>query len=163
MKKRILTLGMVLTLVAVLVAPNAVLAVTTEVTGDVTEGYTFSAPSAIALGTMTPGTTATDSSTTPGSLEGNDPDGYTVTGIDEKGTNTGYMVSVVSGTHVLASKHQISDEDANYVDADTAKTFVDTDTITDAPVSLYVSQAVAYTDTVATGYSITITFTVTPK
>ena len=160
MKKKILTLGAVLALVAVLIAPSAVLAATTTgVTGDVVEGYTFAAPSAISLGTMTPGTPATGSSTD-GSLEGNNPDGYTVTGIDAKGSDTGYMVS---GSYVLASKHQISDEDANYVNADTAKTFVDTSGATNVAVSLYVSQAVAYTDTVATGYSITITFTVTEK
>ena len=158
MKKKILTLGMVLTLVAVLVAPGAVLA-TTEVTGDVVEGYTFTAPSAIELGSMTPGTPATGSSTD-GSLVGNNPAGYTVTGIDEAVSDTGYMVS---GANVLASKHEISDEDANYVNADTEKTFVDTSGPTDAAVSLYVSQDVAYTDTVATGYSITITFTVTPN
>ena len=122
-------------------------------------GYTFAAPPAIGLGPMAPGTTATGSST--GSLEGDNSNGYTVTGIDAKTTNTGYMVS--SDPYVLTSKHQISDEDANYVDADTAKTFVDTSGATNVAVSLYVSQAVAYTDTVATGYSITITFTVTEK
>jgi len=158
MKKKILTLGMVLALVAVLVVPGAVLA-TTEVTGNVIEGYTFTPPSAIALGDMTPGTTAAGSSTD-GSLVGNDPAGYTVTGIDEKGTDTGCMVS---GANVLASRHEISDEDATYVPADTAKTFVDTGVPTDVAVSLYVHQYVGYADTVATGYSITITFTVTPK
>ena len=160
MKKKILTLGAVLALVAVLIAPSAVLAATTTgVTGNVIQGYTFSAPLAIALGDMTPGATATGSSTD-GSLEGNDPAGYTVTGIDAKGSNTGYMVV---DSNVLASKHQISNEDANYVNADTAKTFVDTSEATDVTVSLYVKQGVTYTDPVDTGYSITITFTVTPK
>jgi len=161
MKKKILTLGMVLALVAVLVVPGAVLATTTGVTGDVIEGYTFTPPSAIALGSMTPGTTAAGSSTD-GSLEGNNSLGYTVTGVDEKGISTGYMVSEVLGS-VLGSKHEISDEDASYVNADTAKTFVDTSGPTNVAVSLYVHQDVAYTDTVDTGYKITITFTVTPK
>ena len=123
------------------------------------EGYTFTPPSAIALGDMTPGTTAAGSSTD-GSLVGNDPAGYTVTGIDEKGTDTGYMVS---GANVLGSKHQISDADAGYINADTVKQFVNTFGPTDVAGSLYVHQYVGYADTVATGYSITITFTVTPK
>ena len=159
MKKRILTLGMVLALVSVLVMPTAALATTTDVTGDVVEGYTFTAPTAIPLGSMTPGTPATGSSTD-GSLEGNDPDGYTVTGIDVKDTKPGYMVS---GANTLLNLHQISNEDATYVHADTAKTFVDTSGPTNVAVSLYVIQDVSYADPVDTGYSITITFTVTPK
>ena len=163
MKKRILTLGIVLALVAVLAAPAAVLAngTTTEVTGDVTEGYTFSAPDPIALGEMAPGTTDTGNSTG-GSLQGNDPQGYTVTGVDAKTENKGYMVSATS--NVLGSMHQISDEDATYVTAYNAKTFVDTSTTTtNETFSLYVKQAVAYDDPVDTGYSITITFSVLPK
>ena len=168
MKKKILTLGMVLTLVAVLVAPNAVLAVTTDVTGDVIEGYTFTAPSAIALGSMTPGTTASGSSTD-GSLVGNDPDGYIVTGTDKNTEVTaGYMLILGEGTqaapdYILGSRHEISDIDAGYVSADTVKQFVNTFGPTDVTVSLYVHQYVAYTDTAATGYTITITFTVTPN
>ncbi len=168
MKKKILTLGMVLTLVAVLVAPNAVLAVTTEVTGDVIEGYTFTAPSPIALGSMSPGTYASGSSTD-GSLVGNDPDGYTVTGTDQNPEVTaGYMLIKGTGTeaspeYILDIKQEISNEDASYVNADDEKTFVDTSGATDVAVSLYVDQWVTYSDTVATGYSITITFTVTPK
>jgi len=160
MKKRILTLGMVLTLVAVLVAPNAVLAVTTEVTGTVTEGYTFTVPSTVALGSMAPSATPYKADSTDGRLDGNNAAGYTVTGIDEKGTNTGYMVS---GSDVLTEKLKISDADASYVNADTAKTFLDSSGITGADISLYVSQLVTYTDPVTAGYTITITFTVTPK
>jgi hypothetical protein len=161
MKKRILTLGVVLVLVSVLVVPGAVLASdTTNVTGNVIQGYTFTAPSAISLGDMAPSLTPHKGSSTDGSLVGNNPVGYTVTGTDAKTLNKGYMVS---GSDVLATKHQISKEDANYVNADTVKTFVDTSGPTNVAVSLYVSQLVTYTDTVATGYSITITFTVTPK
>ncbi len=168
MKKRILTLGMVLALVSVLVMPTAALATTTDVTGDVVEGYTFTAPTAIPLGSMTPGTTASGSSTD-GSLVGNDPDGYTVTGTDKNTEVTaGYMLIMGDGTmaapnYILGSRHEISDEDASYVPADTAKTFVDTSGPTNVAVSLYVIQDVSYADPVDTGYSITITFTVTPK
>ena len=159
MKKRILTLGMVLALVAVLVAPGTVLA-TTEVTGTVTEGYTFTAPSTVELGSMAPSATPHKASSTDGSLVGNNPAGYTVTGIDEAVSDTGYMVS---GSDVLANKLKISKEDATYVDADTSKNFVDTGVPTDVTVSLYVSQLVSYADPVASGYTITITFTVAPK
>jgi len=161
MKKKILTLGVVLVLVTVLVVPGAVLANgTTEVTGTVTEGYTFTAPSTVELGSMAPSATPHKASSTDGSLVGNNPTGYTVEGIDDKGTNTGYMVS---GSDVLANKLKISKEDATYVDADTSKNFVDTGVPTDVTVSLYVSQLVSYADPVASGYTITITFTVAPK
>ena len=129
------------------------------ITGPPVPGYVFTTPSAIALGNMAPGTTATGNSTD-GSLVGDNGNGYIVTGIDAKLTYKGYMVS---GTDVLASKHQISNEDANYVNADTAKTFLDTLVPTNEVIALYVSQLVAYTDAMATGYTITITFTVTEK
>jgi len=159
MKKRILTFGVVLVLVTVLVVPGAVLATdTTEVTGTVTEGYTFTAPSTVGLGSMAPSATPYKANSTNGRLDGNNPAGYTVTGIDEKGTDTGYMVS---GANNLTNKLKISNADADYVDADTTKTFLTTSDITGADISLYVSQLVAYTDPVATGYTITITFTVT--
>ena len=161
MKKKILTLGVVLVLVTVLVVPGAVLANgTTEVTGTVTEGYTFTAPSTVELGSMAPSATPHKASSTDGSLVGNNPTGYTVEGIDVKGTDTGYMVS---GSDVLANQHQISNADADYVNADTSKKFVDTSGPTDVTVSLYVSQLVSYADPVASGYTITITFTVAPK
>ena len=160
MKKKILTLGMVLTLVVVLVAPNAVLAVTTEVTGTVTEGYTFTAPSTVALGSMAPSATPYKAHSTDGRLDGNNADGYVVTGRDEKASDTGYMVS---GSDVLIDKLDISKEDANYMDADMAGSFLNTDGITGADISLYVRQSVTYIDPVATGYTITITFTVTTK
>jgi hypothetical protein len=161
MTKKILTFGMVLVLATVLVVPGTVLgANTTEVTGDVTEGYTFTAPSAVSLGSMAPSATAYTSNSTDGSLVGNNPAGYTVTGTDAKSTNKGYMVS---GTDLLDSKHQISKDGTTYYDADTSVSFVDSTAPTDTAVSLYVKQLVAYDDPVATGYTITITFTVTPK
>ena len=161
MKKKILTLGMVLALVAVLVVPGAVLATdTTEVTGTVTQGYTFTAPSTVPLGSMAPSATPYKANSAGGRLDGNNAAGYTVTGIDEKGTDTGCMVS---GVNVLTNKLKISNADASYVDADTAKTFLDTSGVTGADISLYVSQLVTYLDPTATGYSIIITLTVAPK
>lgn len=159
MKKRILTFGVLLTLVAISVVPGVVSAAdSTYVMGEVVEGYTFAAPGPIYLGTMAPSVTPYKGSSTDGSLMGNSPSGYTVTGIDAKGGDTGYMVS--GGGTPLANKHQISDEDASYVPADTAKTFVDTSGPTDVTFSLYVSQVVDVTDTPASGYIIEITFTV---
>lgn len=161
MKKRILTFGLLLLLVTVLAIPGVVMADSTWVGGEVLEGYTFTAPSPIFLASMTPSATPYKDFSTDGSLVGNDPNGYTVTGIDAKGTNTGYMVS--GGGTPLTNKHQISDEDANYVPADTAKTFVDTSWPTDVAFSLCVSQMVDINDTPAADYEIQITFTVTPK
>ena len=156
MRKRILTLGVVLVLVSVLAVPGAVLATTTGVTGNVIEGYTFTAPSAIALGDMTPGTPATGNSN--GWLEGNNSLGYTVTGVDAKVDNTGYMVN---GAAALANKLKMGDTGAVPNDADVVTTFLATGGVTDLAVPFYVSQTATYADPVASGYTITITFTVT--
>jgi len=166
MKKKILTLGMVLVLVSVLAVPGAVLA-TTEVTGNVIEGYTFTAPTEIPLGDMTPGATATGNSA--GSLEGNDPAGYTVKGIDENATVTaGYMLIVGGGTlaapdYILTNKLKMGDTGAVPNNADVLTTFLDESAPGTYSVPFYVSQEVTYDDPVADGYTITITFTVTPK
>jgi len=161
MKAKNLILGLVVVLSLALALPGAVLATdTTEVTGSVTEGYTFTAPSAIALGSMAPSATPYKASSTNGRLDGNNPAGYTVTGVDEEAGNQGHMVS---GSNVLGSKLKISNADSGYVDADTTKTFLDTSEITGAGIALYVSQVVSYADPVATGYTITISFTVNPK
>ena len=121
-------------------------------------GYTFTAPPAIGLGGMAPGTTATGNST--GSLVGDNSDGYTVTGIDAKTTNTGYMVS---GSYVLANKLSMGPAADNLGPADVSQTFLDEYGYGPHDVPFHVSQMVAYTDAVATGYTITITFTVTEK
>jgi len=121
-------------------------------------GYTFTAPSAIALENMAPGTTATGSST--GSLEGDNSNGYTVTGIDAKTTNTGYMDS---GIYVLANEFQMGPDADTLGNASMAQTFLDEYGYGPHDVPFYVSQLIAYTDIVATGYTITITFTVTEK
>lgn len=121
-------------------------------------GYTFTAPPAIGLGGMAPGTTATGNST--GSLAGGNSAGYTVTGIDVKSANKGYMVS---GGNVLTNKFQIGPTSNTLGPADASQTFLDVSAAGTYDVPFYVSQTVAYTDAVATGYSITITFTVTEK
>lgn len=166
MKKKILTLGAVLTLVAVLVAPGAVLATTTGVTGTVIHGYTFTAPSPIDLGDMTPGTPKTDNSA--GSLEGNNAAGYTVDGVDENSevTSKGYMLIVGTGTqaspqYILENKLLFGPATNPTATADTSTNFLTTSDITDAAVPFYVSQTATYADAVQSGYSITITFTVT--
>lgn len=160
MKRRILTLGVVLVLATVLAVPNAVLATnTTDVTGDVVEGYTFTAPSPIGFGNMDPSATPSTGNST-GWLEGNNANGYTVTGVDAKDTNTGYMVS---GSNVLTNMLQMGPDASVANTAATVTTFLTTDDITDETVPFYVSQTVEFTDPIATGYSITITFTVTAK
>ena len=121
-------------------------------------GYTFTAPPAIGLGGMAPGTTATGSST--GSLEGNNSDGYIVTGIDAKMTNTGYMVS---GENVMNNKFSMGPAADTLGNASMAQTFLDEYGYGPHDVPFHVSQMVAYTDAVAEGYTITITFTVTEK
>ncbi|TEU17683.1 MAG: hypothetical protein E3I25_02635 [Dehalococcoidia bacterium] len=121
-------------------------------------GYTFTAPPAIGLGGMAPGATATGSST--GSLAGDNSDGYTVTGIDANTSNTGYMAS---GSYVLANKLSMGPAADNLDPADASQTFLDVSTAGTYDVPFYVSQSVAYTDAIATGYTITITFTVTEK
>ena len=169
MKKKILTLGMVLTLVAVLVAPNAVFATdgSAAVTGDVVEGYTFTPPSAIGLGSMTPGTPATDNSS--GWLEGNNAAGYTVDGVDTNSEVTkGYML--IKGTGTEASPEYILENQLLFgpatnptATADTSTNFLTTSGITDEAVPFYVSQTATYADPVQSGYTLTISFTVTPK
>ena len=121
-------------------------------------GYTFTAPPAIGLGGMAPGTTGTGNST--GSLTGDNTDGYTITGMDAKTTNTGYMVS---GGNVLANELQIGPASNSLGAADASQTFLDVSAAGTYDVPFHVSQSIAYTDAVATNYTITITFTVTEK
>jgi hypothetical protein len=123
-----------------------------------TPGYTFTAPPAVGLGGMTPGATGTGNST--GSLAGDNSAGYTVTGMDAKASNTGYMVS---GSYVLANKLLMGPAADDLGPADTSQTFLDVDDAGTYNVPFYVSQTVAYTDAIATDYTITITFTVTEK
>jgi len=161
MKKRILTFGVVLVFVTVLVVPSTVLAAdTTVISGSVQAGYAFSAPSEIELYTMFLDV-PNEGSSTNGYLVGNNPAGYTVTGIDAKATDTGYMTT--SGGTPLGNKLEISDDEfTGYVTADVGKTWVDTSGPTSESIDLYVSQPIEYTDAPGS-YSIEITFTVTTK
>ena len=162
MKKRILTLGVVLVFVIVMVIPGTVLADTTLVSGTVIGGYIFQAPWAVELGDMPPtGSTWYAHSDTPGYFVGNSPAGYTVTGADIKATDTGYMTT--SGGTPLANRLEISDEEfTGYVTADVGKTWVDSTGPASESIDLYVSQLVEYTDTPGS-YSLNITFIVTEK
>jgi subtilisin len=121
-------------------------------------GYTFTAPPAISLGSMAPGTRATGSSS--GSLVGDNSAGYTVTAIDVKTEHAGYMVSA---DHMLSNKLEIGPEGDQLGPADEFQTLLDVDAAGSYLVSFHVSQEVAYTDFVAEGYTITITFTVTER
>lgn len=164
MKKKILTLGIVLALVSVLVMPTAALATTTDVGGDVIEGYTFTAPTPVEFGNMNPNDTPSTADTT-GYLQGNNAGGYNVKGIDANtdGTTKGFMLigPPATPTSILENKLKMGDTVAVPNDADVETTFLDTSTITDEIVPFYVSQTVEFTDPIATGYTITITFTVT--
>jgi hypothetical protein len=85
--------------------------------------------------------------------------GWSLTVVDAKTEHTGYMVS---GTNVLSNKLQISQNGSSYQDADTPLTLVENGTHTGEDgytFRIYVEQQVTYDDTVATGYSITLTFT----
>ncbi len=163
MKKKIMAISMSLTLIAILAAPLGVYAAdgTTSITGNVVSSYTFMPPTAISLGSMSLGSTVTGSNS--GTLTGSDPLGYTVSAIDAKGgANAGYMVN--GNNSVLQNKFKIGKDTLSLADSDAARILLDVSSAPNsASVPLYVSQQIALTDPVATGYTITITFTVTPK
>ncbi len=148
-------------------------------------GFKFTPPDTISLGNMKPSATPY-SGTGAGSLVGNNANGYTVTGLAKKGSNKGKMVAgdgledgldakeeshkgkMVAGDNVLANKLKIGPSASptpplTFGEADTAQTFLSTSGPTDTAVPFYVSQLVASTDNVTSGYTITITFTVITK
>jgi len=157
MKAKNLILGLVVVLGLALALPGAVLATdTTEVTGNVVQGYNFIAPAGIGLGEMTLGQENRASST--GELSGNHPSGYTVKGEDTKeGDDRGYMVS---GDDVLYNPLMLSDDGVTYTAAYWETTFLETTEPGTDAVPFYVSQYVLFDDPLG-DYSITITFTVT--
>ena len=160
MKKKILTLGTVLVMVAVLVLPTAVLAQgdgATNVGGDVVQGFIFSAPTGVVFGDRNPNATPSLDYTT-GWLQGNSITGYNVVGVDAKTTSKGYMVA--TGPTVL-SNMLLFGPISPTTTADTSTNFLATGGITNELVPFYVSQTVEFTDPVANNYSITIEFTVT--
>jgi len=162
MKAKNLILGLVVVLSLALALPGAVLADNiTEVTGNVVEGYTFTAPAAIGLGDMEPGQTATGESVggQAGRLEGNHAAGYSVKAKDMNTSDTGRMTV---GVNVLSQLLQISSDGTDYMTLDTEVAFFTTGAGPGSwDIPLHVKQVVTYEDPVATGYSITITFTVT--
>jgi len=124
---------------------------TTPVTGNVVKAFYIdvTAPSAIVLGDMRQGETATGQSDTAGSVDTNAAT-WSVEAKDE--TNGGYMR--LSDSTPLTNKLQIGKSVGNYADANVGISYVDATSL-----PFYVSQAVELSDVVATGYSITITFT----
>jgi hypothetical protein len=88
-------------------------------------------------------------------------DGWSLTVVDAKETNTGYMVS---GENVLSNELQLCDtENGAYQDADTSLTLVSNGTPTGESgraFGTYVKQQITYDDVVANDYSIILTFTV---
>ncbi len=123
-------------------------------------GYTFTAPSDISLGNMA-ARVAPYTGSASGNLTGDNANGYTVTAVDAKPNNTGYMVN---SSNVLHNKFQIGNSASSVADSDTARTLLNISSPpTNVIVPLYVSQQIAYNDPIATQYRITITFTVLPK
>jgi len=123
---------------------------TTPVTGNVVKALYIdvTAPSAIDLGDMLQGATVTGQSSTAGSVDTNAAH-WSVEAKDK--TNGGYMR--LSDSTPLINKLEIKGV-GNYADADVGITYVD-----ETSLPFYVSQTVELSDVVATGYSITITFT----
>jgi hypothetical protein len=163
MSKRMLILGVVLALVAGMIIPAAVLAAplnTTDVTGSITAAnITITAPGPISLGMLVWGDNkgnstgsvfVTASSWDPTNVP------YEVTAIDEKGTNTGYMVD--GGSPLQSGELLISPD--NWSTSEEA----DTEIVWDGTgqgshnVPFYVNQVIDEYETPGE-YSITITFT----
>jgi hypothetical protein len=162
MRKRILGIAMALAMIVVMALPMGVSAApegdTTDITGDIGGGYSFTAPTDLDLGAMTLGATKTGNATA-GNLTGNNVGGYTVTGVDAKGTNTGKMVS---GANVLTNKFKIGKDAGSVADSDSSQTLLAaTGAGGSFSIPLYVSQDVEFDDPAASDYTITITFTVT--
>lgn len=161
MRKKILTLGMVLVLVSALALPGAVMAqtqtLTTEVTGSVPSEITFTAPNSVGLGSMAPGDTPHVAHSTGGKVIGNHAAGYTVTGVDAKTPNKGKMTS---NGNALANTLQIGPAPGELGPANEAQEFLSTVGPTDEDFELHVSQLVTLADP-SGDYTIIITFTMT--
>jgi hypothetical protein len=121
--------------------------------------YTFNASGSLSLGNMFPQDLPFVGNTG-NSLTGSNPNGYTVTAVDAKVANTGYMVT---GANVLHNKFKIGATALSLDTADVAQTLLNTSGPGTSAVPLYVSQNIDYNDAIANGYTITITYTVVPK
>jgi hypothetical protein len=165
--KKILVLAMALALVAALAAPLAALAAadnTTEITADVGAAIVLTAPNpTINLGTMDPSTKFvwTGSATNAGSVSCNDHSGYSVTVVSDRAD--GKMVSTNAYTLGAALLVTTGSQSGVAVTSGTPLTCVDTSAPGVTAIPLSVSQTIAYTDKADTGYSITLTYTATPK
>jgi hypothetical protein len=161
MKKRILTLGIMLALVAGMAIPAAVIAQDndTDVTGSIVVAtIEIETPADIGLGMLTWGDNA-GNSTGSVTVTANswDPTNvpWQVTAIDEKVTNTGYMLDGVNP--LQSGKLLISPDGNDYVDADT-EIMWNGQGSGEHDIDFYVNQVIdEYED--AGNYSITITFT----
>jgi spore coat protein U-like protein len=162
MKKRMLTLGIVLALVAAMIIPAAVTADTgnTDVTGGIVGAtITITAPPAINLGMLAWGDN-TGNSTGSVSVTANSRNpsqsNWQVSAVDQKSPNTGYMVK--SGPTPLASGMlQISPDNSSWASANTTITWTGNTSGTHN-IPFYVKQAINQVEA-AGNYSITITFT----
>ena len=160
-KKLLIGLLAAVVLVAVTVAPVMADTGTTDITGNVPAVLELTAPSAIALGDMSPAASPdTGSSATPGSVKCNDQDGYTVT--VESNKADGKMQSPTTNT--LTNALDVTTGSLSGVTVTTTpQTCVDTSAPGETSIDLSVSQVIAYTDAADTGYSITLTYTASAK
>ena len=149
-KKVLISLLFVVALVVAAAVPvMAATTDTTEITGEVVAVIDVTAPSDINLGTMALGDNLACSAT-PGIVTCN-AEHWQVQARDEKGTNTGHMVS---GLGPLTQPFQISEDGAIYSTADVGITYGGNP----ETLPLCVKQEVL-SDDLAGFYSITITFT----
>ncbi len=162
MKKRILTLGMLLALVAVMALPMAAFAETNTGSGTVptvSSTISITAPGNFSFGDFTVSANSTASSTngTTTYIPGNDSaSGWQVTATDNNtGTNTGKMLRTTD-SHPLTSELQISqDVGSSYFAASSTLTY------SGAASGQYTFDAKQYiaSDELAGVYSIAIKFT----
>jgi len=161
--KRKLILVVALALVALIIAPAAVLADTTNVTGTVAgPTITVNAPAGLSFGTFKTGSNIVADNTTSGTqgsvvitLNSANTVNWQVTAVDS--TNLGYMKN---GSTPLFNKLSISASNGSWVLANTGINYTGTYS-TGSPFSFYSNQTIDMTHDTAGSYSITITFTAT--
>jgi len=157
-KKLLISLLAAVALVAVMVAPVMAATDTTEITGDVPVILELTAPSAIAFGDMDLGLNTATSIPPDGEVKCNNPTGYTLTVEDTKTTDKGHMTV---GANTLDSPLLITIGDLTDSDVTVSRTVATTAAGSEGIYPLSATQIVKATDTVATGYTITLTLTLT--
>ena len=131
-----------------------VMAADTVIDGNVVETVEVTAPANFSLGNMSAGATA-ESGLKTGTVKANA--AWQVTAKDVKETSAGKMVSEAN---VLANKMEVSADNTTYYAADIGLTYSGSATgETGSTLNFYAKQQVTFDDVVATGYTITITFT----